>query len=348
MNKETKLIKMPSIGQFNNTIRDIKHQTYYQGQDENDEPIYDKNVKLPKVLFRGTTKIHGTNASVVYNGKTIWAQSKGNVITPEKDNYGFASFVENNKTELLTYMQQLSNMLNAKEVIIYGEFAGKGIQKNVAISELPKTWYMFGIKYITKNEDEYRWVRDPEHYLLSNSKKKIKSIFDFKTWEILIDFEDPKKAQTEIIKLVDQVDKECPVGKALGVDGHGEGIVWIGYLNDERHIFKTKGESHSATKVKTLKHIDNVKEEAKRELAEKVTPAWRLEQAYEQSMELGSGGIPDKNKTGVFLKWVNQDIIKEELDTIMDAGFEPKEIFRYVSQIAKTWLFEQLDKEDGL
>ena len=210
-----KLIKMPSIEQFRSAIRDIKHSAQYVGQDENDEMIMNRDAKMPTVTFKGTCKLHGTNASIAYNGVNIWAQSKGNIITPGKDNAGFAMFVHNNTDYFLDALSTIKDMLQAEEVVIYGEWAGKGIQKAVAISETPKAFYMFDIKYKTSDEEEYKWVLSPELYLIPDSKRGIRSIFEFKTYSIDIDFEKPLLSQNKMIELTDEVDKECPVGKAL-------------------------------------------------------------------------------------------------------------------------------------
>ena len=161
-----KLIKMPSIPKLDTVVRDIQYQARYLGSDEDGNPIYDEAAELPVLTFTGTCKLHGSNGSVAYNGKELWAQSKGNIITPEKDNYGFASFVERNKHHLLSFMTSLRGVLDAEEVVVYGEWAGKGIQAGVAIAELPKAWYMFGVKFKTKDEEEYQWLTNPQDYLI--------------------------------------------------------------------------------------------------------------------------------------------------------------------------------------
>ena len=81
----------------------------------------------PKIYRKGkgfytvTEKIDGTNAQVVItNDGEIYAASRKRYITPEDDNYGFAKWVNDNKEELLTMGEGRH----------YGEWAGKGIQKN--------------------------------------------------------------------------------------------------------------------------------------------------------------------------------------------------------------------------
>lgn len=68
-----------------------------------------------------TEKINGTNACVIINdGKIVGAQSRKRLITPNNDNFGFARWVEANRTDLETMGDGYH----------YGEWAGEGIQKN--------------------------------------------------------------------------------------------------------------------------------------------------------------------------------------------------------------------------
>jgi len=83
--------------------------------------------KWPKIPRGGpltvtiTEKIDGTNACIIIQeGEIVGIQSRRIFITPEKDNYGFARWVGENKKELLSL----------GEGYHYGEWAGHGIQKN--------------------------------------------------------------------------------------------------------------------------------------------------------------------------------------------------------------------------
>jgi hypothetical protein len=42
---------------------------------------------------------------------------------------------------------------------------------------------------------------------------------------------------------------------------------------------------------------------------------------------------------GVFIKWVTSDAIREELDTIIESGFIPKDIGAVASKVARDWFF---------
>ena len=80
-----------------------------------------------------TEKIDGTNSCIIIeDGEVVAVQSRKRFITPDDDNYGFATWVEAHKEEL----KGLGDGYH------YGEWAGPGIQKNPL--KLPeKTFFLF-------------------------------------------------------------------------------------------------------------------------------------------------------------------------------------------------------------
>jgi hypothetical protein len=46
-----------------------------------------------------------------------------------------------------------------------------------------------------------------------------------------------------------------------------------------------------------------------------------------------------RKSTGDYLRWVYEDVVKEELDTITGNGFEPKDISSILSNKARKWFF---------
>ena len=120
-----KMIKYPSIEQFRNIIHHINHAARFAGLDENGEVIYN-NDPLPILTFQGTIKLHGTNAGVCFNLKDgLYAQSRKNVITPEKDNAGFATFVYKHDIEfnqIMTNIYETHKLHLYSTVSLYGEW----------------------------------------------------------------------------------------------------------------------------------------------------------------------------------------------------------------------------------
>jgi len=92
---------------------------------------------FPKMarLFRDVViqeKIDGTNAQVlITEDGGVLAGSRTRWITPEQDNFGFARWVQEHQSELLTLGPGRH----------FGEWMGQGIQRNYGLKE--KRWYLF-------------------------------------------------------------------------------------------------------------------------------------------------------------------------------------------------------------
>ena len=352
-----KMIKFPKIEQFSSIVSNIKKQTQFQGFDENDEPIMDRYAILPKVVFKGTTKCHGTNGSIAFNANTneFWVQSRKNIITPEKDNAGFAFFVYSNeelfKKLIIQFAEEQNIDINRYMIVVSGEWAGKGIQKGVAITEASKFFAIFAVKLVPinsdgENEEDNQWVSDITTFPVDN-EKRIFNIHQFGTFEIEIDFEKPQESQNKLIEYTDEVEKQCPAGKFFGVTENtiGEGIVWVGEYKDRRKVFKTKGEEHAKSKVKTLRGVDLVSLNSSIEFANTVCKAWRLEQGAQEVCDTLNGGEYDIKKTGEVIRWVMKDILEEELVLIKEYGLTPKQFGAQVSKIVARWFKDEIEKQ---
>jgi len=336
-----KHIAYPSINQFRNTVYDVNHATSYMGKDENDQPIFNYTLVKPTLGFTGAIKIHGCNGAVCYNYNEFWCQSRKQIITPEHDNAGFAFFVEARKDVFLNILNEIKDQNNIditrSTISLYGEFAGKGIQKGVAIAEIEKSFFIIGIKIVDENDERY-WV-DCEGY--RNPDNRIYNINDYKKYHIDIDFNAPELSQNKIIEYTLEVEEQCPVASEFGIKGLGEGIVFTHRSEGRSYTFKSKGIKHTNSKVKTLKVVDTDKINKLMEIADKVTPPWRLEQFLNEVCDLNNGGMITRDKIPVFMKAVIADIVKEEMDVLKEADIEIKEIGKYISEIAKKYFFEQ-------
>lgn len=102
--------------------------------------------KIPR-LFKGfncviTEKMDGSNGYIIVkDGELVGVQSRKRLITPDKDNFGFAAWVHNNKEVLV---EGLGDGYH------YGEWVGPGIQKNPHELE-EKQFYLFNV---------HRWRED--------------------------------------------------------------------------------------------------------------------------------------------------------------------------------------------
>jgi len=100
-------------------------------------PPFEAFPSIPRLkrVMTITEKIDGTNAQVWISddGQTIAAGSRNRWVTVEDDNYGFARWVEDNKTELLKLGPGRH----------YGEFWGSGIQRRYGLKE--KRFSLFNV-----------------------------------------------------------------------------------------------------------------------------------------------------------------------------------------------------------
>lgn len=91
---------------------------------------YPKIERIGKMFMQITQKIHGTNAQVYIfeteSGLELLCGSRTRWITPEDDNYGFARFVHENKTEFIEKLGVGQH---------FGEWAGYGINNGEGLKE---------------------------------------------------------------------------------------------------------------------------------------------------------------------------------------------------------------------
>lgn len=346
-NKFKKHIKFPSIEQFRTVVSNVNRRYNFVGLDENGEAIYDPTLPKPVITFKGTVKIHGTNAAVSFNAPSgMWAQSRENIITPEKDNSGFAFFAHSHEVEFMRLFHDVAAKENIdmhkNTITIYFEWAGAGIQKNVGISQIKKSAFIIGIKITPHVESEEERKTKPAYWVdysnIRDVENRIYNILDFKTYEIDIDFNEPNLSINKILGMTLEVEENCPVSKEFGIEGIGEGIVFSSEFNGDVIRFKSKGEKHAGkSKVKILNPVDDERIRTLIDLADKVTPEWRLEQMLTDTFNLLNGGELDIKRLGEFIKNVNTDILKEDIYVISESGFEFKDIVKYVSEIVKKY-----------
>lgn len=314
--------KYPSIEQFRSVIRTVKAQHDFKGLDDQLKPIYQHTSNYPLLKFIGTVKLHGTNAGIVRYGKRdLQFQSRERVLTLEQDNAGFMRYMID-----INWNGFLDQFSYKESIAVYGEWCGGSIQKNVALNKLPKMFVIFGLKI----DDE--WVDLPKdfHY----NSVGIYNIYQFPTFEIDIDFENPELAQNKMIELTLGVEEKCPVGNYFGVDGIGEGIVFT-CLKDQDLKFKSKGEKHSVSKVKVLNSVNVEEIESINKFVDYAVTKNRLKQGIDILAEQSL--IIDNKRIGEFLGWVVKDVLKEETDTIIENNLDEKKVKSAIVNKARVW-----------
>jgi len=317
--------KYSSIEQFRNVIHDVKAQHDYKGKDENGDAIRLHDTPYPVLDFKGRVKLHGTNAAAVKYKDRIEFQSRENVLTITKDNAGFCMAMSGKNLDFLFDGIEFNDY-----IAVYGEWCGQSIQKGVAISQLPKMFVIFGYKI-----DDV-WIDKIVH----DNEQGIYHIEQFPTWDITIDFNDPLQSQNRLVEITIAVETECPVGKHFGISGIGEGVVWTCTTNP--HLkFKVKGEKHSSSKVKTIAAVNVEELNSINEFVEYALTESRLEQGFNWLVE-NHHELTQKS-TGLFLSWINRDVVKEESDVLIENQLDMKRVGSKISEKARFWFFDKLN-----
>lgn len=316
--------KFSSIEQFRHVVKTV--QLYFERVGRPSE--------VPTSHFTGTVKLHGTNAGIrrSRSGK-IQAQSRERIINITCDNHGFAAFVDSLPTEELNEL--FDKVGGDQDTTIYGEWMGKGIQSVTAVCQLDRQWVIVGA-YV--NEE---YVPNTTEWRLD--KFNIFNILDIDTYQITVDFKNPGDVIEELERLTIEVENQCPWAHSFGIDGIGEGIVWTcnERPSDSSLWFKTKGEKHSNKKKsgKKIATIDPQKVESIEKCVDIILTEGRLNQGFDHLREMNVDF--EMKSMGKYLKWVGQDTLKEELDTIEANDLEWKDVSKLITARAKKFFMDK-------
>lgn len=320
-----KHISFPSIEQFRSVIKRVKDNANYH-----QEPV-------PTLMFTGTVKLHGTNHGVcMAPDGTIYTQSRERITTFESDNAGSNAWTMQNRDifEKLFTRIATNEQVNPTDTIqVFGEWCGGNIQKGVGLNYVPKMFVVFAIR-ISGDSESQEFLRPQA--VQSYCSGLLPTVHDYTSFGIFIDFNHPEQAQAKLIELTEEVERDCPVarqllGESFDKELIGEGIVWTTHYKDQALRFKTKGEKHSISKVKTLVPVDIEKLDSIKEFVACVVTEARLNQGLEHVESR------EPKNTGAFLKWVMSDIFKEESDTMIENGFTSKEVSPHLSTAIRNW-----------
>jgi hypothetical protein len=331
----------PSINQFRNVVKTVREQACYMGKNERGEAVFNPAPAYPKLSFTGTVKLHGTNAAIAFDERGYTFQSRERVLTREADNAGFMAHMEQWLLPVSVMFQKIADLNNHNNVaistiVVYGEWCGGNIQKGVAITGLPKMFVIFAIKI---ND---QWVDTAN---VSCPEASIYNISSYPSYALDIDFEHPEIAQNQLAEITEAVEACCPVGLAHGKEGVGEGIVWRCTSNpSSEYWFKVKGEKHSASKVKTLASVDVEAVEQINDFVAMAVTESRLEQGLHNLINEQMKPFA-MTSMGDFIRWVHQDVLKEEADTLQASGIEYKKLGSPIALAAKRWFTNKLNEE---
>jgi hypothetical protein len=96
----------------------------------------------------------------------------------------------------------------------------------MAINSLPeRQWVIFGFKVI--DGENQKFIDYTPEYEDRFKEQNIFSIFDGEMILIRVDFDNPESSLSHIERITEETEKECPWGKRFGLNGIGEGVVWV-------------------------------------------------------------------------------------------------------------------------
>lgn len=344
-----------------NLVKDIQHNTDSIGRlifanydpslgepptDEQKELLQSYKPQLPTLTFTGCEKLHGENMAVCYSNNELWVQGRNQVRTLLGDQNGMAAFVDNIKSTWLQIFDTLTNRdfidTTTHTIVLDCEWAGGNVQKgNAACSGTDKAAYLFAYYRVVSNEDDTETLYPTKD--IAYTQHGIYNMEAFGTYNITLDFNKLTECDTVLNNLVSQIEDNSPIAKHFGKpDNVGEGVYLycLATTDHPTYRLKTKGLKHGGKPKTTRDPIDNVLAAKLQKLAEEVVPVWRITQAITEV------NATEMKHIGQIMKWVNEDIIKEEMPKLHAAEVEPKQLGRYVSSIIKdyykTYLLDQL------
>lgn len=250
-----------------------------------------------------------------------------------------------------TYINKYDINLDSNTLVIYGEWAGKGINNKVAINQLDKSFFGFSVRVKPMNKGlEFNDSNDEEREypstwlpidLVDYSSARIFNMNQFTTYEHTVDFSYAEKSIIYFNEVVDDVEEECPVASSFGFKGVGEGVVWSASHNGIFFMFKTKGEKHTKSRVVRVRSVDPVKMKSREEFVNAVI----TEERVKKGVENGANGDYDMKSMGLILKWVMKDVHLEESDTLEASGLTSKDVSSMMAVKIKEFFFKMVKEE---
>ena len=307
-----------SIGQFKDFAKELAY--YFKTRGDVDVP--------DELELRGTVKLHGTHGDIVVefeNGKqrSHWFQSRNRVLSRDADNCGFVAFMESIplavRTELIdavaaAYSDVTASSDEIRSLMISGEFCGGDIQKRVALASLPKMFVIYAARINgawQKNfaDGGYRHIQAEQHGIYNISRAP--------AFSATLCTRNPERDFEKLKAITDAVERRCPFAETFGVSGTGEGVVWIceGVPRSSRFWFKVKGPMHMGSDIARVKVVRGKEQEGAREFARQAALLPRLEQGFDHLREMNLDPAA-KESMGRYIKWVVEDVLKEEKDAI--------------------------------
>ena len=285
---------------------------------------YQLKERLPKALklhddveLEGVVKMHGTNTAVVIDHDLqLHLQSRNLSITRQSDlcgnkNEGFYSFIfdepdhKNQLCQLYNHISGLNNM-NRYLIRITGEYCGPQINARVGINGLAKRiWLVFEIALFDEHKVLVQQLNLSQHMQFFSNR--IVPITKFTLFRMRITKANNEESMKEIMRLTNDVARDCPVAKYMGSPGLGEGIVWKN-VSTNQVIGKTKSKDFMS-----LGHsVATGPKQRLLSFAENTVTDERMYQVFAYMNEMGIDISNTKTSIPALISWMINDIASEE------------------------------------
>lgn len=310
---------------------------------------------LPRVTYRAKVKLDGTNAGVAVLPEGVAAQSRSRWISPADDNQGFAAWLDAQPD----WAAQLCDALEP-HTVIYGEWAGQGIQRRTSISRLDRRIFaVFAVQVGDPSTQAPRVLVEPEAIAALLPPHPDVYVLPWHGDAVDLDFATPEQlaeAAEHLNTVVLEVEACDPwVAEVFGRDGLGEGVVCYpiardgasllrdGFIDREALsllMFKGKGEKHQTVRQKKAVQITPEVVANIDAFVQLVLTTARLEQGVVE----GARGQLERSRTGDFLRWVAADVRKETAAELEAAGLTWKQVGRALGHAARAWFHARADQ----
>lgn len=338
-------IKFPSIESFGNVMK------FKEWQKESRPETYKAEFSLrPKV------KLHGTNLGLGTRDGEVWIQSRNGKI---EDGDSFMQ-AETLLRDVGPLVHEAGKRICApgETLVIFGEWAGNGIQNKDAVTLIGKK--MFFPFLLAKAPAELPEDINEARSLISviADPAEIRRTLGFEHPMIMIlpwageerrfstdDVDFTASVIEEINEDVDRIAVADPfIREAFGVVGPGEGLVFVpsgptNLLEYSNLSFKAKTEAH---RVKKSAKAASVKVEVP-ESAHAFVEDFVTENRMEQMLSERIGGELDKARTGDFVRSVIEDVMKESAAERAEMGVDDKVLTGLISKRAAKWFVDRCE-----
>lgn len=300
------MIKFPSIEGFGHVYRDAANG----------------------LTVRPKIKLHGTNGGVRIQGHNVTAQSRNNVLVGT-DNAGFAAWVASQRKKWAS--------IGFDDTIIFGEWAGPGIQDTDAVTKIARrTFFIFAMYHV---EDDLM-VTDP--YVLEAVLPEDLEDVRVLPWAApaqRVNYTNAGTFTEHVSEIVEEIGRCDPyIKNTFGVEGPGEGLVFMPEFSCSlqdfcKGTFKAKCEAH---RVKKAAKAVSIKIDVPKDAVDFVM-TFVTEARLKQGLAEACAGDRSPQNTGAFIKWIANDVRKESVVELEEMGIDYGAVAKFVVTAAREW-----------